>query len=75
MDSDPYQQMRTVMAAPRLARAIAIGSRFCARAAAMLERLGLAGVTPSAAVDRQLLPLVQSHPPLVRLLREYGVLL
>ena len=55
MDSDPYQQMRTVMAAPRLARAIAIGSRFCARAAAMLERLGLAGVTPSAAVDRQLL--------------------
>jgi DNA-directed RNA polymerase specialized sigma24 family protein len=55
MDSDPYQQMRTVVAAPRLARAIAIGSRFCARAAAMLERLGLAGVTPSAAVDRQLL--------------------
>ena len=55
MDSDPYQQMRTVMAAPRLARSIAIGSRFCARAAAMLERLGLAGVTPSAAVDRQLL--------------------
>jgi DNA-directed RNA polymerase specialized sigma24 family protein len=55
MDSAPYQQMRTVVAAPRLARAIAIGSRFCARAAAMLERLGLAGVTPSAAVDRQLL--------------------
>lgn len=55
MDSDPYQQMRTVVAAPRLARAIAIGSRFCARAAAMLERLGLAGVTPSTAVDRQLL--------------------
>ena len=55
MDSDHYQQMRTVVAAPRLARAIAIGSRFCARAAGMLERLGLAGVTPSAAVDRQLL--------------------
>jgi hypothetical protein len=55
MDSDSYQHMRTVVAAPRLARALAIGSRFCARAAGMLERLGLAGVTPSAAVDRQLL--------------------
>lgn len=55
MASDAYQQLRTLVPAPRLARAIAIGSRPCAAAAATLERLALLGVEPSAAVDRRLL--------------------
>ncbi|MFN9693274.1 MAG: hypothetical protein ACK550_05695 [Synechococcaceae cyanobacterium] len=55
MHSDTYQHLRVLMAAPQLARAITIGSRFCAEATAALELLGLVGVTPSAAVDRQLL--------------------
>jgi hypothetical protein len=55
MDSDTYQQMRMLVAAPRLARAIAIRSRFCASAAAALDSLGLMGVSASAAVDRRLL--------------------
>ncbi len=55
MDSLPYRHLRTLMAAPGLARAITIGSRSSARALATLERLGLLEVPASAAIDRQLL--------------------
>jgi hypothetical protein len=55
MDADAYQQLRSLMPAPGLQRAIAIGSRPCAAATATLERLELLGVEPSAAIDRQLL--------------------
>lgn len=50
-----YQQLRLLVPAPHLARAIAVGSRFCPPARAALERLGLVGLAASAAVDRQLL--------------------
>ena len=55
MDSLPYQHLRTLVAAPGLARAITIGSRPSARALATLERLGLLEAAASAAIDRQLL--------------------
>ena len=59
----PYQQLRLLVSAPRQARSIAIGSRFCPPALATLERLGLAGVVASAAVDRQLLEARQAAAP------------
>ena len=62
MSDATYQQLRLLVSAPRLARSIAIGSRFCPPAHATLERLGLAGVVASAAVDRQLLEAGQRAP-------------
>lgn len=62
MSDATYQQLRLLVSAPRLARSIAIGSRFCPPARATLERLGLAGVVASAAVDRQLLEAGQRAP-------------
>jgi len=53
--SPAYHQLRTLVAAPRQARAIAIGSRPSSLAAAALEQLGLDGAEPSATVDRRLL--------------------
>mgnify|MGYP003340044675 CR=1 FL=1 len=57
-----YQQLRLLVPAPRLARAIAVGSRFCPPARTALERLGLVGVAASAAVDRQLLAARSQDP-------------
>jgi hypothetical protein len=53
--SPTYRQLRTLVAAPRQGRAIAVGSRPSSLAAAALEQLGLDGAEPSAAVDRHLL--------------------
>lgn len=55
MHSDAYQQLRMLVPATGLPQAIAIGSRLCPTAVATLERLGLEGVQPSAAIDRRLL--------------------
>ena len=51
----PYQRLRLLVSAPRSKRAIAIGSRPMPAALGALERLGLAGQAPTAALDRQLL--------------------
>ena len=50
----PYHQFRTLVAAPRSARAIAIGSRPSPLAATALERRGLTGLAPSTPRDRYL---------------------
>ncbi|MFN9618387.1 MAG: hypothetical protein ACK55X_01580 [Synechococcaceae cyanobacterium] len=62
MDSDAYHQLRTLVPAPALPRAITIGSRPCAGAVLTLERLGLVGVEPSGPVDRRLLEARGSAP-------------